>query len=321
MCRALVEQGHQVRAFHRAASPLTLLDGLPVEHALGDLTAPETLRLAMAGIEVCFHAAALLGAQQDASRLQAVTVAGTRAVLAAAREAGVRRVVHTSSAAALGAPEVGPVSPERLDAIPCMNENHTWNLSPAAYPYGYAKYLAELEVQKAVAQGLDVVIVNPTGVFGARDVHRQSRSLVVQAARGGIPVSIPGGWNVVHIEDVTAGHLAALERGRTGERYLLGGENLTFTRFLQMLADVTGAPPPRGTLPMWVVRTLGVAARAGRAFIRLPVDVTLIALAGRYFFYDLAKAQNELGLPQPRPAHEALADAHAWFEGRKAGRV
>jgi dihydroflavonol-4-reductase len=304
LCRGLIEAGHNVRAFHRSSSTLRLLEGLDVEHAVGDLTQPATLQSAMQDMEVVFHAAAWMGSS-EAGRLYAVTVEGTRDLLAAARKAGVQRVVHTSSAAALGVPENG--------AATLLNENHTWNWRPDYYPYGYAKYLAELQVQKAVAQGLDVVIVNPSVVFGAGDIHRQAQSIISQVAGRKLGVAVEGGVNAVHIGDVVAGHLAALERGKTGERYILGGENLTFLELLEKIAKVVGAPAPNLVLPAGLVRAAGGLAGLLHNFLDLPISPELFHMAGYYFYYDTRKAQVELGLPPPRPVEEAIAEAVEWF--------
>lgn len=304
LCRGLVEAGHQVRAFHRNSSTLRLLDGLAVEHATGDLTQPDTLQAAMQDVEVVFHAAAWMGSSEP-GRLYAVTVEGTREALAAARKSGVRRVVLTSSVAALGVPELGVPS--------LLNENHTWNLRPDYYPYGYAKYLAELEGQKAVALGQDVVTVNPSLVFGRGDLYRQSHSIVMQVAQRKVGVAIEGGVNVVHIDDVVAGHLAALERGQTGERYILAGENMSYLTLLQRIAAVVGAPAPNLVLPAGLVRTLGGLARLFKNYLDLPVSPEYFHLAGYYFYFDSRKAQEALGLPPPRPAEEAIAEAYAWF--------
>jgi dihydroflavonol-4-reductase len=304
LCRALVHAGHRVRAFHRASSVLTLLDGLDVEHVVGDLTQPESVARAMQGIEVVFHAAAWMGSS-DPGKLYAVTVEGTRTVLRCAREAGVRRVVHTSSVAALGVPEYRSPFP--------INENHTWNYHPERYPYGYAKYLAELEVQRAVAQGLDVVIVNPALVYGSGDVYRQSRSLLKQVADRRIPFSVEGGLNVVHLEDVIEGHLAALERGRTGERYILGGENLSLHAMLSLAAAVVGAPPPAWMLPAGLVRTAAFPLRGLQRFLNLPIPVETLHLAGYYFYFDTTRARKELGITLGRTAREAFEDAWEWM--------
>jgi dihydroflavonol-4-reductase len=294
-----------VVAFHRPASRLALLDGLPVEHALGDLTRPETLAAAMRGVDAVFHVAAQLGDSTDPQRFYAVTVAGTRAVLEAAQAAGADRLVHTSSVAALGVPEQPGL----------MDENHTWNYPAGLWHYGYAKYLAELEVQKAVAAGLDAVIVNPSLVFGPGDLYRVSSSIVTRMARRPLPVSAPGGVNVVHVNDVVAGHLPALERGATGERYILGGENLSIADFLSAIAAVTGVTAPGMTLPGWLVRLVAGVLRRRLPF-SLPVSGEILAMAGRNFYYDTAKSRRELKLPAPIPAIDALADAWQWFSAQ-----
>lgn len=316
LCRALLAAGYRVRAFHRPSSPLRALEGLEVEHVTGDLTQPDTLQAAMQGVEVVFHAAAHLGAQEDLRWLHAVTVEGARAVFEAALQAGIRRVVHTSSSAALGLPErpVEGVSPALLD------EEHTWNCPPALWPYGYAKYLAELEVQRAVARGLDAVIVNPTLVFGPGDVYRQNSSLIMRVARNQLPALVDGGLNVVHVADVAAGHLAALERGCRGERYILGGENLSLAEMVRKIAAITGGGVPALALPPGLVRGLARPAQLLRSFLDLPVDPKTLLLAGHYFYCSTGKAQSELGLPAPRPAEQAFADAWEWFQANGAAR-
>jgi dihydroflavonol-4-reductase len=311
LCRALAAEGHRVRVFHRATSSLRGLDGLAVEHFVGNLREPESLIPAMQGVEAVFHVAAVLGGS-DLRRLEAVTVCGTRAVLQAAREAGVRRVVHTSSVAALGIPESGPRGGASAP-FALLDEHHTWNFTPEGWPYGYAKYLAELEVQQAVAQGLDAVIVNPALILGAGDIYRASGSLIAEVARGRVPVTIPGGLNVVHIDDVMAGHLAALERGCPGERYILGGQNMTHTHLLELAASVTGAHAPSLELPAGLVRLLEGPLRLVHPFINIPISPEQLALAGIYFYYDTHKSQDQLGLPAPRPIEDAIREAYRWM--------
>ena len=314
LCRELVGRGHTVRAFHRSSSKLNLLDDLPVDHATGDLTQPDTLKAAMEGIEIVFHTAAWMGESDQAGRLYTVTVEGTRSLLQAARLAGVRRVVYTSSAAALGVPEGLPPVRRGVTIEPgLLNENHTWNYRQEYFPYGYARYLAEQEVQKAVAQGLDAVIVNPTLVFGAGDLHRRSTSVITLVAGRRISVAIEGGINCVHIADVVAGHLAAMTDGRTGQRYLLGGENLTYLELLQMIAGVTGVSAPNLVLPTRLVHALARPAIWFKPFLNLPVSPEMLHMAGYYFFYDLQKSRAELHLPPCRPVKEAITEAYEWF--------
>ena len=305
LCRALVGKGHRVRAFHRPTSVMRLLEGLEVEHALGDLTQPETLVTALEGIDAVFHAAAWMGGQSG--RQYTVTVEGARSLLLAARKAGVKRFVHTSSVAALGVPSI-------LDTPAPVDENHTWNFRPDWFPHGYSKYLAELEVQKAVSQGLDAVIVNPSLIFGPGDIYRQSSSILNQVARRKISVTVEGGINVVHIADVVAGHLCALDQGRRGERYILSGENLTITDMLRSIAEVAGVPAPQLQLPTGLVRLASRPAQLARAFLHLPVGAELLRLAGYYFFYEHHKASEELRWQPQFSARQAFQDAYAWFK-------
>ncbi len=312
LTRRLVGLGHSVRAFHRASSSTALLDDLPVEHVIGDLTQPASLIPAMQGMEVVFHAAAQLGGQNDLNHMLAVTVAGTQAVMEAALAARVKRVVHTSSVAALGVPDSGPVVDPSNP--PLLDENHSWNYPAKLWPYGYAKYQAEMEVQKAVAKGLDVVVVNPSLVFGAGDVYRVRSSIVVLVARRRIPIGVPGGAGAVAVDDVIDGHLAALERGRTGERYILSGENLSHLALLQMIARVAGVPAVRGVIPLWLLRALLPGLRLGQSIIPLPVDIQTFNLAGTHLYYTTQKARRALGLASARPVEQALEEALQWFK-------
>jgi dihydroflavonol-4-reductase len=313
LCWALASQGHQVRAFHRATSPLLVLEGLPVEHAIGDITQPETLDAAFKDIEVVFHAAARVGKRRAAPH-RLITIDGTRNLLQAAARAGVKRVVHTSSVAALGLPEEPKAGQNRR---PLMNENYTWNLPPEDWQYGYAKYQAELEVQKAVARGLDVVIVNPAVVVGAGDINQISGKVILQIARGRLPVTIEGGLNVVHIQDVVAGHLAALELGHTGERYILGGENIPHTEFFRQIAAAVGVRPPWLKLPGHLVRLLSGPVKLADQLLNLPFSGEALRRAGYYFYFDSTKSRRELALPEPRPACQAITEAYQWYRDHK----
>jgi dihydroflavonol-4-reductase len=173
-------------------------------------------------------------------------------------------------------------------------------------------------VQKAVAQGLDAVIVTPAYIGRAGDVYSRASSVLVLVAHGRIPVSIPGGLNVVHIADVVEGHLAALESGCPGERYILGGQNMTHSHFLRLAAEAAGTVPPRMVLPARIVRPLARLVKASSAFVKLPVDGELLRLAGYYFYYDTRKSVETFGLAAPRPVETGLQDAVAWFmDGRE----
>ncbi len=312
LCRVLCARGHEVSAFHRPTSNLKLLEDLPVAHVLGDLTQPASLESAVAGMDAIFHAGAQLGSAPTA-RMYAVTVEGTRALLQAALEARVSRFIHTSSAAALGVP-AAEVEGRRM----LMDETHAWNYRPDYWPYGYAKYLAELEVQKAVARGLEAVIVNPSVVLGAGDIYRQTSSIVVQTARRRIPVMIEGGLNVVHLEDVVAGHLAAWERGRPGERYLLTGENLSVPDFIRKIAAVAGVPAPTLYFPAGLARRAAGLLKLLKPYLHLAVTPEQLRQAGQYFYFDNRWSRKTLDLPDPRPAEEAIQAAYAWFKSSGA---
>lgn len=309
LCRALLEAGFEVRAFHRPTSNLMLIKDLPLEHALGDLGHPESIFQAMQGVQVVFHVAALMGGGKgDSGRHYTVTVEGTRNVLQAALECGVERVVHTSSAAALGVP---PQIPGSQSAY-LMNETHTWNYPAQRWPYAYAKYLAEMEVQAAVARGLDVVILNPTLVIGAGDLYRQSRSVVVQVALRRLPVIVEGGLNVISLTDTIAGHLAALQRGRRGERYLLAGQNLTVAKLVERIAALAGVAPPRTVLPASLVHRIAPIYVLLENWLSLPVSAAELHLAGRYFYYDAQKAKSKLEWTCYVEVDHAIREALQW---------
>jgi len=305
LVEALGQRGWRVRALHRAASSLKALAGLAYESAIGDVTEPASLAPAMRDVDVVFHVAAVADYwRSDPSRLMQVNVEGTRNVLRAAREAGVRRVVFTSSCAALGQPPFGQAIDERAQ----------FNLRPDDFPYGYSKYLAEQVCQEFVRAGLDVVIVNPAVVFGPRDVNLVSSSLVIAAARRGLPFALPGGVSAIDVADVCAGHIAAAERGQTGERYILTAENLSYQQLFTMLAEVVGRPCPRLILPRWVfwVAAPAVGFARGRLGLRLPVSQEQVRFAAETFWFDAGKARCELGLT-PRPVREAIQRTYDWY--------
>ncbi len=309
LCRALAARGHAVRGLHRPTSPLGALQDLPLERVVGDVMDPESLDRAMDGIEVVFHTAAHMGRWTDVAQARASHVLGTRHVLQAARRAGVARVIHTSSVAALGVPDPAPDEA----AARMMDEHQEWNYAADLWPYGYAKHLAELEVGAAVAAGTWAAIVNPAWVVGPGDVHRLRSNPLWFAARGRIPFSVSGGLNVVHIDDVTAGQLAAAERGRSGERYILGGENLSLSAVLRIAAETAGRRPPRWTFPAPAVQRAAAAAAPLLRALSLPIGAEILRLVGRYFYYDLGKARRELGLAVPLPFRTAAADTLGWY--------
>lgn len=314
ICRVLLDAGHTVRAFHRATSSLVLLEGLDVQHVIGDVTQPETLVEALQGVDAIFHAAAKVDYWRDSRGMYDVTVGGTRNVLDAALKMGVKRVVHVSSAAALGVPEDVRKFPAKEPTL--LNENHTWNYRPAWWRYGHAKHLSEREVQRAVARGLDAVIVNPAAIYGAGDVNRVSGDLIIQIVKGRLPWAIHGGMNVVHVRDVAEGILAAYFKGRTGERYLLGGENMTHMDLERLIAGVVGKKPPARYLPVGLMRAMATPVDLLSRFFPLPFNGDILRFAGLYFYYDTQKAERELGLSDKRTIYQAIQDAYQWYRER-----
>jgi dihydroflavonol-4-reductase len=310
LCRALLAQGDTVRVFHRSSSTLRLLDGLDVEYAIGDLTEPETVEAAMQEVDAVYHVAGVASSHSTAGRMYTVMVEGTRSLLQAALDAGVERVVYTSCVMALGVPASAPT---RQGQPGLINENHTWNFRGDRWPIGYTKYMGEMEVQKAVARGLDVVTVNPGFIIGPQDIHRQSNSLVLQIARQKLPFLISGGFNFVHVMDVVDGLLAAMRSGRCGERYILGGENLSYVAFARKVGEIAGVNPPVLVLPGGVAGRMVGPLNFMQRFMNLPVGVETLNIAGQLFFYDNRKARTELGLKAPRPIEMAIKEALDWF--------
>jgi len=313
ICAALVERGIPVRAFHRSTSNLSLIKNLTVEHAIGDLTNPASLEAAMQGIDVVFHTAALLGIKSKASEYASITIQGTRAVQDAALNTGVERVVHTSSVAALGIPPIAceMTPPEKS---PLLTEYSTWNIQPHYWLYGYSKYQAEMEIQKVVAQGLDVVITNPSYVVGAGDLYRTENSPIVRFYQRQIPFVPTGGINIVHIKDVVNGHLAAMEYGKCGERYILAHENLTFKQMFSILSAITGVQSPGLLVPGKILRPSVGALQLFSSLFNLPVSVELIRYAGYGFYFNNQKSRQALKLEYQQSATEALQDAFSWFQ-------
>ncbi len=283
----------------------------PSDASSGICSTPSLLARAFDGVEVAFHTAAPMRPEADGRTAIEAHVLGTRHVLQAARRAGVRRLIHTSSVAALGVPDVPPSASAAV--APLLDERHTWNYLADRWPYAFAKHSSELEVQHAVQDGLQAVIVNPSAVFGAGDWYRTSKSLIAHLGRGALTPVIAGGLNAVHIDDVVAGHLAAVERGRSGERYILGGENLTLPELFAITAQVVGRRPPRLQIPLGVVPMVRRLLQPARAILKLPIEPSLLWLAGYYFFYDTRKAQRDLGLPPAKSYRQAAQETYTWL--------
>lgn len=307
LARLLLEKGFFVRALARRGGARGNLDGLPVEIVEGDLADADALRRGCAGARYVFHVAADYRIWvRNPESLYAANVDGTVNVLKAAGAAGAERIVHCSSVAAVRpSPHRAPVDESSFYADP--NE--------AIGDYKKSKILAERAALKLAAQGLPVVVVNPSAPIGPFDAKpTPTGKMVVDFLNGRIPSYIDTGLNVVDVRDAALGHYLAAVKGRPGQRYILGGENLTLKALLDALAKATGLPGPRFKTPYSVAYLFGMIdtarARAFNAEPLAPLDA--VKMAKYYMWYDSSKARRELGFPAS-DAGKALADAAAWF--------
>jgi dihydroflavonol-4-reductase len=308
LLRRLVAVGRDVRAFVRPNGDRSNISGIDCELAVGDLGDPESIRRAVRGCDAVFHAAADYRLWvPDPERMSRVNVQGTVELMRAAAAAGVARVVYTSSVATLKLSGDGVPADERSEA----------ELSDMIGAYKQSKFLAEREVMRLVREErCPVVIVKPSAPFGPRDVKpTPTGRLVVEAASGRMPAYVDTGLNVVHVDDVAEGHLLAFDKGAVGESYILGGENLTLRRILEMIAELTGRPPPRIRLPHWFIMPV---AHVVEGFARVTrggepvITVDSARMARKMMYFSSEKAERALGY-RPRPAVEALRDAIEWF--------
>lgn len=309
VARVLVREGWQVRALARPGSDRRNIQALPVEVSEGNLADRSSLERALSGCEALFHVAAdyRLGAP-DPRQLYQTNVEGTRNILEASRQAGVRRVVYTSSVATVGIPADG--SPG--------NEDTPVGVGDMIGHYKRSKFLAEQLVRETALSGMPVVIVNPSTPIGPGDVKpTPTGQMVLDAAAGRMPAYVDTGLNIVHVDDVAAGHLLAFQRGRPGERYILGGQDMTLREILFEIAQLMGRKPPRIRLPTGVVFPIAYIAEAVARVTGRPGRITLegVRMARKRMFFSSDKAQRELGY-QWRPPAEALRDAIAWLRAQ-----
>lgn len=307
VARALLARGHRVRAMLRANSDRTNLAGLDIAPWRGDLTDPASLERAVDGCDYVMHVAAdyRIWVPDPAAMLKA-NVEGTRALMIAAQAAGVKRVVYCSSVAALGLLADG--SPADEDTK--VSEDLVVGI------YKKSKYRAEQAVLALVRErGLNAVIVNPAAPIGPRDIKpTPTGQMIIDAARGKMPAYVETGLCVVHVDDVAEGHMLALERGVSGERYILGGENLYLRDLLALVDTVMGTRRRRLKLAGEALWPLALACEGLARFGVAPlVTRDHLRMAAKKMFFSHAKATRELGF-RPRPASEAVADAVAWFQ-------
>lgn len=312
LVQELTARGHRVRALLRPAADTRALAGLTYERITGDVTRPETYAEAMRGCEWCFHVAASYHLWlPDYRPMYESNVEGTRRVLETARAAGCQRLVYTSTVGCIGLPD-----PKAHPLVP-TDETTPVTAAQMTNHYKRSKWQAEQVARELAAQGAPIIIVNPSAPIGPRDAKpTPTGKIIVDFLRRQMPAYLDTGLNWVHVRDVAVGHILAAEKGRPGERYILGHAegNWTMQQTLAVLAELTGLPAPRWQIPHAV------------AWLAACVDETLAGLTGRppraplagvrmaryKMFFNPAKAIRELGLPQT-PPRQAFAEAIAWF--------
>ncbi len=307
VARVLAEQGAELRLLVRPASDLRNLEGIPGDRVVGDLREPDALGKAISGCEAVFHVAADYRLWvRDPQEMYRANVDGTRAILQAARSHGVKRVVHTSSVATVGFTGNGHPADEE---------------SPVAFkdmigPYKRSKFMSEQVALEAASSGLDVVVVNPTTPVGERDIKpTPTGRIIVDFLKRRFPAYVETGLNLVDVVECARGHLAAFEKGRSGQRYILGGENLTLKQILDKLAAITGLPSPTVKLPYVFALATGVVDEmfTGRILHREPrATIDTVRMGRKKMFASSAKAERELGW-KITPVDDALRRAVDWF--------
>lgn len=309
LARSLAKRGDELRLLTRRGSSLDHLEDLDFERATGDITDRRAVRRAMDGVSRVFHVAGTTS-MRDGSGDQVfeTNVLGARIVMEEALRAGVERVVHTSSAGALG-----PAKPNGT-----TDETQVFTAGSLGIPYINSKHESENEALRVAAQGLDVVIVNPTFTLGPDDPKGTSNRLIRRVLLRQIPFFVDGGLNIVDVRDVARGHLLADQKGEAGERYILGGRNFTLHRLLADVARISEVPPPPMQVPVGITRA--AAALGRRAGMPVPVSDDELLSASQWWTYRSAKAKRELGF-KPRSHEETLEDAVRWQMERLGDRV
>ena len=310
VARALLQEGWDVRALARRESDRTNLESLRVEIAEGDLTEAATLDPALEGCAALFHVAAdyRLGAPKP-DELYRTNVEGTRHLLAAARRLRIGKIVYTSSVATMGIPADGSPGDESTPVALAAMIGH----------YKRSKFLAEEVALQAAREGAPVVIVNPSTPVGPGDVKpTPTGQVVLDAAAGRMPAYVDTGLNIVHVDDVAAGHLLAYHRGEVGQRYILGGEDMTLQQILAYIAQHVGRRPPRVRLPYGVVLPMAYVADAVARLTGRSGRITLegVRMSRKLMFFSSAKAVRDLGY-RWRPPLQAFDDAIDWFRARR----
>jgi dihydroflavonol-4-reductase len=303
--RELLKDGIEVKAMVRETSNLKNLEGLDIEKVYGDIRDKESVKSALKGCDTFYQTAALYNFwAPDLKTFDEINIQGTRTVLSAAQEQEVEKIVYTSSIVAVGYGEKDKPANEET-------EFNVW----MGNPYARTKYLGELEARKLCEQGLPIVIVNPGVVLGIGDVKpTPSGQFIVNTLNKKMPGYYDGGFNMVDVEDVARGHILAAQKGRIGERYILGNENMDMKEFFDLVAEIGNVEPPKRKISYPMGITLAYMLKGITAITRKEplITVAMAKMIGKYGFYDCSKAINELGIPQT-PVRTTIEKAIDWF--------
>ena len=308
VARKLLKKGANVRVLVRKNSNLENISDLPLDIVYGDLTKPETLLPALEGCEVLFHVAAEYKLWvPEPKTLYKTNVEGTLNIMKAALRKGIKRIVYTSSVATLGLnPDGSPADEETPVTINDMIGH-----------YKRSKYIAEEKVKKMIkTENLPAVIVNPSTPIGPGDIKpTPTGRIIIEAASGKMPAYVDTGLNIVHVDDVAEGHILALEKGKIGERYILGGENLTLKELLEKIARFTGRSAPKIKISPNLILPIAYIVEAISKITKKEPFITVdgVLMSKKKMFFSSEKAKRELGY-KIRPVDEAIKDSIDWFK-------
>jgi dihydroflavonol-4-reductase len=306
LVKGLIREGYQVSALVRKSSDLSELQGLNPHYVYGDVTDPASLEAAFKGQDIVFHLAGLVAYKKsDQQKLEKVNVEGTKNVVDACLKVGVPQLLHVSSVVAIGA----SFKPQPL------TEDFTYNLGHLKLGYFDTKKRAEdIVISAALGGQIRAVCVNPSTIYGFGDARKGSRKNQVKVAKGKLPFYTNGGVNVVAVEDVVEGILLAVKNGKSGERYILAGENMTIKNLFEEIATAAGVKPPARLMPSWLLHSIGFV---GDCLFPLGIDIGVSGInaytATLFHWFDSSKAQRELGF-KPTPAKLAIRRSVSWMK-------
>jgi dihydroflavonol-4-reductase len=308
VARTLIAAGHRLKVLTRPNNDRRNLQGLDIEIAEGDLGDAASLQRAIKGCDALFHVAADYRIWvPDPAAMHRINVDGTKALMQAALQAGVQRIVYTSSVATLG---------YHRDGTPA-DETTPVTIDDIIGVYKRSKFLAEAAVSTMIReQNLPAIIVNPSAPIGPRDIKpTPTGRIIVEAMHGRMPAFVETGLNVVHVDDVAQGHLLAFNHGKVGDRYIIGGENLALRDILRIVAEIVGRKPPTIALPRAAIMPIAAVAEMVAAITGKEPFVTRdgLKMASKKMFFTSRKAESDLGY-HARTAYDAIADAITWFK-------